>query len=653
MLLLVLPVVAAQFYNLAPTLLTWLTAVSSVALLAVVISQILSKLSSGWVRNMTGLLILALLAIYLFGQLVSYYLQGTYYNQQLFYHANIYSITETWTVYWPFTVMFVLWVLSLLGCFSYFSPRLPRSRVSFPALALLLVVSLGLDPGLRQVLVGWITKSDRVEFDSLAQIDWPRLGLNSKAVRQQELSVDPGKNLVLIYMEGLEKIYTDESIFPDLTPNIKRLEQNGWQLENLVQVEGSSWTMGGIVSSLCGTPLMHDLGISGNAVLFTHFLNQARCLPDILQEAGYVQTFIGGASLNFAGKGNFFRAHGFDQVLGRKELMARLNDPDYIGGWGLFDDSLFDLALEEFDMLASSRRPFNLTLLTVDTHHPTGEPSASCRPFAGLDNSILDAVHCTDQLVGDFVSRLKEHPVYESTVIVLLTDHLAMRNSAFPLYPKEYDRRLYFNAINTQKAGVEQRLATPMDIAPTLLDLIEVNHNAQFLAGASLLKSDSLAFHEGIDSAVRNNALRFINSEYLSSRTGKGEVLFSLEQVQKEDLVFSRDVSWAELSADGLRVVSEGSDPFVILPELSVESSEDARLFVDVETAEPGVFKIYYRSDDQSSYSEVNTIEAGTIVGNNELSFRLDGVNHQGRLRIDPGSYPGTYLIRRIELRAD
>ena len=197
-------------------------------------------------------------------------------------------------------------------------------------------------------------------------------------------------------------------------------------------------------------------------------MDRAVCLPDILNIANYQQVFMGG---DFAGKGEFLNAHSFDRVLGRDELIPRMADPSYLGGWGLFDDSLFDLALEEFNVLAQSEEPFNLTILTVDTHHPTGEPSASCDHYPHSDNSILQAVHCTDQLIGRFIENLHHHPVYEDTVIVLTSDHLGMRNNAFPLFPQDYDRKLYFNVLSSMHR----------DLAPTILGLLDVEHSASFL----------------------------------------------------------------------------------------------------------------------------------------------------------------------------
>ena len=45
----------------------------------------------------------------------------------------------------------------------------------------------------------------------------------------------------------------------------------------------------------------------------------------------------------------------------------------------MYDDSLFELAWEEFISLAQHEEPFGLFLLTLDTHHPDGYSSASCQ----------------------------------------------------------------------------------------------------------------------------------------------------------------------------------------------------------------------------------------------------------------------------------
>jgi hypothetical protein len=544
----------------------------------------------------------------------------------------------------------VAWLTSLWLCFLYFRNRLDTIRPTGGVLALLLIAALLLDPGLRQTTLASLDSDSSPAVLSLSAIDWERLKLNQSALQNADVAATAGKNLVMVFMEGLGKIYTDNAVFPGLTPNLNRFAEEGWALDNLNQVRGSEWTMGGIVSSLCGTPLVHNLGLDGNAILFTGFLDRAWCLPDVLDKADYEQVFMGGASLDFAGKGEFLRAHSFDQVLGREELAPRLPDPSYLGGWGLFDDSLFSLAIDEFNRLAETGRPFNLTVLTVDTHHPTGEPSHGCKPFEAIDNSILHAVHCTDQLVGKFVEQLKQHAAYEETIVVLVSDHLGMRNNAQPLFPRNYERTLYFTALNTPPHDQAQDQATPVDLAPTILNLLGVGHNVTFLAGIDLLEEGIDSPYDPSESGARREALRFINSNHLSSRSNN--LLYSLNQSRVADLDFSEHVQDARLSRRGLAFTSTGRDPYFILPELTIDTPEDTRLYITVESEQASTITLYYSSLENSDYSEEQTISFGTQSGETHIVFRLDDVARTGRLRIDPGASSGRFLISRLEIRS-
>lgn len=82
---------------------------------------------------------------------------------------------------------------------------------------------------------------------------------------------------------------------------------------------------------------------------------------------------MGGASLEYAKKGNFFRSHQYHEVYGREEwqrLKIFSSDFHKLGGWGLYDDSLFRQAKDKVLELHKTKQPFNLTMLTVDTHMP-------------------------------------------------------------------------------------------------------------------------------------------------------------------------------------------------------------------------------------------------------------------------------------------
>ena len=645
-----LPVFLAHNYSLDSSAITTISALVSVSLLVYCVCALLINLKPGSIRNTLGLATFSILAIYFYAQFLSYYLQGSYFNQQFFFHLNFTALIETWSVYYPLVLLFIGWIICIGLVFLYFRNRVLRSKYSNELLALLLVSALVLDPGIRDAGRVKIRSMTSPGIESLQQIDWQQSGLDRNALENFYEATGVGKNLVLVFLEGLETVYMEESIFPGLTPNLNALNVQGWQLNNLKQIEGTGWTMGGIVATLCGTPLIYESSLGGNNIMFTRFLDKAACLPDILRQADYQQVFMGGASLEFAGKGDFLKQHGFDQVLGRAALRRQLPDASYLGAWGLFDDSLFALALQQYRRLAAEGKPFNLTLLTVDTHHPGGEPSSSCSPYAEIDNSILHAVHCTDYLVGNFIEQLKQHPAYEDTVVVMLSDHLALRNNAFSLFPKDYERHLYFSVLNSDHQASSQVLATPMDLAPTILEMLDITHDASFLVGIDLLDADVQRSDRNIDDPRWENIIRYINSNYLT--TTENEVLYSLNRANWDEIDFVNDVENVEFSQNGVKFNATGNDPYFILPELRSFQQKDFRIYITIDVEQASAMALYYLTDEDKGYSETNKLTRETEAGTNQLVFSLNRRAGQGRLRIDPGLNPGKYFIRSLEIRS-
>jgi len=590
-----------------------------------------------------------LLSFYYASQFISYYLQGSYFNQQYFFHFNLTTLRESLAAYYPLMFLVVGWTVCVLFGFYYFRNQLARSNYSAPALAGFFVLALVLDPGLRPSVVTMTSSILSPRIDSLDAIAWEELDLEQDALTNTQFTSTAGKNLLFIFLEGFEATYTDENLFPGLTPNLQALNEEGWQLDNMQQVEGSGWTMAGMVSSLCGTPLLYESSFDGNEVLFSRMLDKATCLPDVLSSAGYQQVFMGGAALDFASKGSFLLEHGFDTALGKHELINVLEDPNYVNGWGLYDDSLFSQAVEQFNSLAASEQPFNLTLLTVDTHHPIGEPSASCSEYAQIDNSILHAVHCTDYLLGKFLDQIKAQPAYEDTVVVLVSDHLAMRNNAFPLFPKNYQRRLYFNVLNSGVSAGQEIFATPLDISPTVLKLLGVEHDVAFLAGLNLLNTPLKDAVRDTYDPHRLDAIRYINSNHLS--TVEENIPFSLSRQTLAEMEFSEDISNIRYNGGQLQFDAATGDPHFMLPALSDAQFNDAMLYLTIKTDEQLNVAIYFETEPGLGYSEENTLQRYIEVGLNRIVFDLKGVAAGSRIRIDPGHLPGRYSIQELEIR--
>jgi hypothetical protein len=650
LLLFFMPVALAHYYSLDRSLLSVLSALVSVSLIVLASTALISRIQHGTVRTITGLVLLYLLSFYYASQFISYYLQGSYFNQQYLFHLNLTTLRESLAAYYALMFLLVGWTICVLFGFYYFRERLPRSNHSLPALAGLFVLALMLDPGLRPSVFAMANSALSPQIDSLNAIAWEELRLDQDALTNTKFTSTAGKNLLFVFLEGFEAIYTDEDLFPGLTPNLQALNEEGWQLDNMRQVAGSGWTVAGLVSSLCGTPLLYESSFGGNEVLFSRMLDKATCLPDVLNSAGYKQIFMGGAALDFASKGSFLREHGFDTTLGRHELVNELADPDYVTGWGLYDDSLFSQALEQFNSLAASEQPFNLTLLTVDTHHPIGEPSASCSEYNQIDNSILHAVHCTDFLLGKFLDQVKAHPAYEDTVVVIVSDHLAMRNNAFPLFPENYQRRLYFKVLNSNVAAEQEIFATPMDISPTVLQLLGVQHDVAFLAGLNLLNTSLKDAVRDTYDPNRLDAIRYINSNHLS--TVEENITFSLSRRSLREMDFSESISNVSYNDGQLQFDAATEDPYFMLPALGDAQFNDAMLYLTIETEEKLSVALYFETEPGQGYSEENKLLRNMKVGLNRIVFELNDVSPGSRIRIDPGHLSGRYSIQELEIRA-
>lgn len=327
-------------------------------------------------------------------------------------------------------------------------------------------------------------------------------------------------NIVHIYLEGLEQTYFDESLFPNLVPQLAQMKRNATSFSDIRQVFGTGWTIAGMVASQCGAPLVTPSGRNSMGGMDA-FLPGASCLGGLLNEQGYALTFMGGAPLSFAGKGKFYRTHGFSEVYGLDELVDVLNelriniqasdqhqaresvaeillqrlgwtirnakeklevlfqrtsaDNEFVSAWGVYDDALFDLAQKKFHELTAQDRPFGLFLLTLDTHHPQGHETPSCRnrPYADGSNPMLNAVHCADFLVADFVRKIREGDHARNTIIVITSDHLALRNTASELLEQGNRRNLFFILFPDSREAVHvQRPGSLLDVGPTVLSVL-------------------------------------------------------------------------------------------------------------------------------------------------------------------------------------
>lgn len=366
------------------------------------------------------------------------------------------------------------------------------------------------------------------------------------------------KNFVLLYLESLERTYLDDELFPGLAPNLQALERDALSFTDITQISWTSWTIGAMVATQCGIP------VAGSSAGSDQFLPGAICLGDLLSDAGYDLRYLHGSSLDFAGWGTFYETHGFASIEGAKELRGQLDDPEYESIWGIYDDSLLDLAAQRFDAMSAQDRPFGLVLLTVDTHHPRGGiVSATCedKTYQDGSNAFLNAVHCADHMAGRFIRHVLDSPGFEDTVLVVLSDHLARPNAVWDRLEAADRRNLMLVFGSGLAPGKIDKPGTTFDIAPTILGLLgaeteAMGYGRDLLGPAPSLRREvadldrlmeehwpflaSLAAFPQLDAGIRVDAAG--GRAFLGTRFVKLPVLFQLdESLNVIDILYDLD----------------------------------------------------------------------------------------------------------------
>lgn len=283
------------------------------------------------------------------------------------------------------------------------------------------------------------------------------------------------KNLVLIYVESLENTYSDPDRFGrDLLAPLTALKDRGAiSFESYEQMPGAHYTIAGIVSTQCGLPLRSLAMFGGNVQgeQVARFLPHAHCLGDILAAEGYTNVFLNGSSLAFAGVGKFFKDHHYKKVIGREEWIGLREKQETMSGWGLYDDDLLRHARSELAMLMKAGKPFNLTVLTIDTHHPYGQLSTRCRKDGYSDFDGI--VECTATQVAQFIDYIEKNGWLDKVAVVVQGDHLAMGNTSYEKLVSN-PHRTVFNLLMTGGRKLEKNTeqVTHFDMLPTILDLM-------------------------------------------------------------------------------------------------------------------------------------------------------------------------------------
>ena len=449
-----------------------------------------------------GILLLLLSLIYILfsngASLGLFVFSGQGFTSEVFFHLEPTTFLVAWNEFAPGLVIGFTLVTTVLAHLLYqfsratMQPGFDQPRAWQVAIILVLtVITISYTPPFSlaqqwqvyrsyEYTVAQLPAADYLPYQQAGIIN--SLEVLDKSALEVTAPANP-PNLLLIYLESFNHGLTNHPRYPELTPAINAMQQS--YASTSKHFASAFVTIEGIIGSQCGTLLPMFRG-NDSLMGLRSVMPAMACLGDVLKEAGYNQNFLGGAPMEFAGKGLFLHSHGYDVVQGWEHWREQ-GKSQRTGVWGLSDPELFAEAVAVIKQAAKSP-PYHLSLLTLGTHLP-GFLYEECQPYAPDAPKFINAVHCTDQLLGKFLATLEKQQLLENTQVFITGDHGVFSTMEMhDLFGEMVnDRRILTLTWPERNLPPDWPMAT-FDIAPTLLDLLGIKHNQHFLYGQSVLK---------------------------------------------------------------------------------------------------------------------------------------------------------------------
>lgn len=241
---------------------------------------------------------------------------------------------------------------------------------------------------------------------------------------------------------------------PGVTPNLSRLCREGVLFSNAYA--SSFRTDRGIVAILNGYPAQPTTSIM-------KYPAKSQTLPSIartLSSEGYTCDVLYGGDIDFTNMHSYFFSSGYGSITSDKDFPVT----DRLSKWGANDDVTFSRLYELISQRGGKQEPWMTTFLTLSSHEPFDVP------YHKLADPYLNSVAFTDSCLGAFIGKVRELPVWDNLLVILVADH----GYRYPSRVKEYEPLRFRIPIvwtggAVKSPEVVETICSQTDLAATLL----------------------------------------------------------------------------------------------------------------------------------------------------------------------------------------
>ncbi len=306
----------------------------------------------------------------------------------------------------------------------------------------------------------------------------------SRLVAQTRAGDEKKYNVMLVVVESLSADFM--AAFGNknnITPNLDKLAKQSLFFTNLKST--GTRTVRGLEAISLGVP-----PTPGNSIVRRPNNENLFNISSPLKDRGYEAKFLYGGDGYFDNMNDFFGNNGFE-IVDRGQFSN--DEISFSNAWGVADEDLFDKAIKEADKSFASKKPFLNFIMTTSNHRPFTYPDGKIDIPSKSNRD--GAVKYTDYAIGKLIEKAKKKAWFDNTIFVIVADHCAgsAGNSDVPLWRYQIPAMFYAPKIIQPKVFTKN--VSQIDLAPTLMGLLNLGYKSKFFGTDVINNERSLDKH--------------------------------------------------------------------------------------------------------------------------------------------------------------
>jgi phosphoglycerol transferase MdoB-like AlkP superfamily enzyme len=290
-------------------------------------------------------------------------------------------------------------------------------------------------------------------------------------------------NVILITVESLSADFLKAQYGnKPLTPVINDLMKKSIYFNNFYAT--GTRTVRGLEAITLSIP-----PIPGQSILRRENNENLFSIASVLNKENYNSKFIYGGYGYFDNMNYFFSHNGF-KIIDRNVIPEK--EVNFANIWGISDEDLYKQAIKQADSSFARDEKFFSLVMTTSNHRPYTYPEGKIDIPSKSNRE--GGVKYSDYAIGEFLKQAETKPWFDNTIFVITADHCAGSAGKVALPPHKYHIPLLIYAPKLLKPEIISKLSSQIDLAPTILGLLNISYDSKFFGNDIFSKTYENAF---------------------------------------------------------------------------------------------------------------------------------------------------------------